>query len=135
MRKELLEETKDDDRHVNLFKQEQLNQLQKEKQGRAREIEDERCLGKLVGHPSQKPWYLKAKQPDAVTKSLKLTNKPEEDQDGEEDRADSNSRHKDKKKKKSKKEHKAEKKEKKREIKRQLKDLKKQIEVQKEIER
>ena len=85
MRKQLVEESKDDDRHVNLFKQEQLNQIQKEKQGRAKELEEDRCLGKLVGHPSQKPWYMKAKQPDEVTKSLKLTNKQEEDEEEKED--------------------------------------------------
>ena len=69
----------------------------------------------MVNQAVQRPWYMKMKQPDDVTKSLEAIKNPGESHHKKDK--------KDKSSKKSKKD-KRDKKEKKRDIKRQLKDLK-----------
>lgn len=122
MKQQLIEESKDDDQHVNLFKQEQLNQLEKERQSYKKEVDESFNLGNMVNQAVQRPWYMKMKQPEDVTKSLESIKVSSID-----DQSKPKHKKSDKKEKKAKKDKKLDKKEKKREVKRQLKDLKQQI--------
>ena len=130
MKQQLIEESKDDDQHVNLFKQEQLNQLEKERQSYKKEVDESFNLGNMVNQAVQRPWYMKVKQPEDVTKSLEAIKASS----SIDDQSKSKYKKSDKKEKKAKKDKKLDKKEKKREVKRQLKDLKQQIAIQRDIE-
>ena len=81
----------------------------------------------MVNQAVQRPWYMKMKQPEEVTKSLEAIKVPSSEDKPKHNKSS-------KKEKKAKKDKKLDKKEKKREVKRQLKDLKQQIAVQRDIE-
>ena len=136
MRQQLIEESKEDNQHINLFKQEQLNHLEKEKRPELRE-NDEFRLGSMVGHKVQRPWYMKAKQPDEITRQLAQTKDSRRDREDSDESVSKRDKKlkKGSKHKKDKKARKEGKKERKRELKRKLKELGAEIAIEKEVER
>ena len=153
LRMQLLEETKSEDKHLNLFRQEQINQMQKEKlqissknqqysgTTTTQTEKEEMRLGSLVGGQEiAKPWYTKSKMPQTIKEALlkvsPTSEKQKDDKKSKKKKSKEKSTHKGNKhlnkfQLKMKEEKKLKKKERKRELKQQMKELKKQIKAEK----